>query len=60
MQIALNPYLNFRDQTREAMEFYRSVLGGELTTSTFAEFGTSDDPAEADKSCTASWRRRTG
>ena len=27
----LNPYLNFRGQAREAMEFYRSVLGGELT-----------------------------
>lgn len=49
MQIALNPYLNFRDQTREAMEFYQSVLGGELTTSTFAEFDASDDPADADK-----------
>ena len=49
MQVALNPYLSFRDQAREAMEFYRSVLGGELTTSTFADFGASDDPAEADK-----------
>lgn len=34
----LNPYLNFRGQAREAMEFYRSVLGGELTVSTFGDF----------------------
>ena len=26
----LNPYLNFRGNAREAMEFYQSVLGGEL------------------------------
>lgn len=37
----LNPYLNFRDgQAREAMEHYRSVLGGELTVMTFGDMGT--------------------
>jgi len=45
----LNPYLSFRDTARTAMEFYRSVFGGELTTSTFGEFHASDDPAEQDK-----------
>jgi len=45
----LNPYLGFRDSAREAMEFYQSVLGGELTLSTFAEFQASEDPAEHDK-----------
>ena len=35
----LNPYLNFAGEAREAMEFYRSVLGGELEISTFAEYG---------------------
>lgn len=49
MPTALNPYLNFRDSAREAMEFYHSVFGGELTRSTFAEFQVSDDPAEAEK-----------
>ena len=34
----LNPYISFRGTAREAMEFYRSVFGGELTLSTFAEF----------------------
>jgi PhnB protein len=45
----LNPYLSFRDNARDAMEFYRTVFGGELTLSTFGEFQASDDPAEADK-----------
>jgi PhnB protein len=37
MAIKLNPYLNFSGNTREAMEFYKSVFGGELTLSTFGE-----------------------
>ncbi|MCU1425725.1 MAG: 3-demethylubiquinone-9 3-methyltransferase [Microbacteriaceae bacterium] len=49
MATQLNPYLNFRDNAREAMEFYKSVLGGELTMSTFGEFGMSEDPVEKDK-----------
>ncbi len=49
MPTRLNPYLGFRDTAREAMEFYRSVFGGELTISTFGDFQASDDPAEKDK-----------
>jgi PhnB protein len=39
MATKLNPYLNFRGSAREAMEFYASVFGGELTLTTFAEAG---------------------
>lgn len=35
----LNPYLNFRGTAREAMTFYQTVLGGELTVSSFQDFG---------------------
>ena len=49
MTVRLNPYLGFRDNARQAMEFYQSVFGGELSVSTFAEFNASDDPAEKDK-----------
>jgi PhnB protein len=45
----LNPYLNFKDNTREAMQFYQSVFGGELSLATFADFNASQDPAEKDK-----------
>lgn len=49
MTTTLNPYVGFGDNAREAMSFYHSVLGGELTFSTFGESGMSDDPAEAEK-----------
>jgi PhnB protein len=46
MQTKLNPYLNFKDNTRQAMEFYRTVFGGTLQLSTFKEFHASQDPSE--------------
>ena len=49
MSVWLNPYLSFRDNAREAMTFYHSVFGGELTVSTFADFDASADPTEQDK-----------
>jgi len=49
MSSNLNPYLNFQDNARQAMEFYQGALGGELTLNTFGEFHASEDPAEADK-----------
>ena len=48
MQTKLNPYVSFKNNTREAMEFYRTVFGGELTVSTFKEFHASQDPSEDD------------
>ena len=44
MASTLNPYLSFRDDARAAMEFYQAALGGELTISTFSEFGDADAP----------------
>ncbi len=45
----LNPYLNFRGTAKEALEFYHSVFGGDLTVSSFAELGMDDVPeAERD------------
>ena len=49
MSTRLNPYLGFRDNARAAMEFYRSVFGGQLEMSTFEDFQASDDPAERNK-----------
>jgi PhnB protein len=49
MTTRLNPYLSFRDNAREAMEFYKTVFGGELTLSTFGEFQASDDASEGNK-----------
>lgn len=49
MTVRLNPYLSFRDTAREAMEFYRSVFGGTLQVTTFAEGGMPHDPSEAER-----------
>ena len=49
MTVRLNPYIGFRTQAREALGFYHSVFGGEVTLSTFGEAGMSQDPADADK-----------
>jgi PhnB protein len=46
MSVQLNPYLNFRDNAREAMEYYHSIFGGTLQVSTFKEFHASQDPSE--------------
>jgi PhnB protein len=48
MASRLNPYLNFNGNARQALEFYTSVFGGELTLSTFADFGTQNSP-DADR-----------
>ncbi|MEU4428421.1 VOC family protein [Actinoplanes sp. NPDC024001] len=43
MSIATTAHLNFRGDARPALEFYRSVFGGRLTTVTYGDFGM---PAE--------------
>lgn len=40
MASRLNPYISFDGNAREAMEFYQGVFGGDLTVSTFGEFGS--------------------
>lgn len=37
MTTTLNPYISLSGRAREALEFYRTVFGGELTLSTFGE-----------------------
>ncbi len=48
MTTILNPYINFRGTTREAMTFYQSVLGGKLSISTFKDYHAAEDPSEED------------
>ncbi|MCB1517734.1 MAG: VOC family protein [Hyphomicrobiaceae bacterium] len=42
-------YLHFDGESKDAMSFYHSVLGGDLTMNTFAEFGMAGSPNDADK-----------
>jgi PhnB protein len=46
----INPYLNFKGDTEDAFNFYRSVFGGEfLTLQRFKDTPEADRVAEADK-----------
>ncbi len=44
MASRLNPYLNFANNARQAMEFYKDVFGGDLTLNTYGELGAPDAP----------------
>jgi PhnB protein len=49
MSVTVTPHLNFRGTAREALEFYRSVFGGDLAVVTYADAHSVTDPAEADQ-----------
>ncbi|MCF7550181.1 MULTISPECIES: VOC family protein [Pseudonocardia] len=40
MTVQLNPYLHFDTSARAALEFYQSVLGGDLQIMTFGDMGS--------------------
>lgn len=48
MQSRLNPYISFKDNAREAMEFYKTVFGGKLEMTTYKDGGMSY-PGEENK-----------
>lgn len=47
--VRLNPYLGFKDNAREAMEFYKSIFGGELQIDTSGENKMSHSPEDDNK-----------
>jgi len=49
MKSVLNPYLGFKDNAREAFEFYKTVFGGKVELHTFEEYHASEDLAEMKK-----------
>ena len=44
MPSVLNPYVSFRDNARQALEFYRDVFGGNLSLNTFGQYGDPNQP----------------
>jgi PhnB protein len=46
MTSTLSPYLNFNANAAEAMRFYQSVLGGDLSIQTFGEAGMAQTDQE--------------
>jgi len=49
MQSKLNPYVNFKGNAKEAMEFYKTVFGGKLELTTFKEGGMEGNQAVPDQ-----------
>ena len=43
MSITTTTHLNFRGDARAALEFYRSVFGGDVTIATYGDFGMPAD-----------------
>jgi len=39
MTLTTTTHLNFRGTARQALDFYRSVFGGEVTAATYGQFG---------------------
>jgi PhnB protein len=49
MSITTTTHLNFRGDARAALEFYRSVFGGQVAIVTYADARGVSDPAESDQ-----------
>ena len=49
MGTSLVPYLTFEGNAAEAMKFYHSVLGGELTMQTFGESKMAEKPEDENR-----------
>ena len=49
MTVTTVTHLNFRGEARAALEFYRSVSGGELTIITYGEMGATPDGADPEE-----------
>ncbi|MGW1991668.1 VOC family protein [Embleya sp. NPDC001921] len=47
MSVKSVTHLNFRGEARAALEFYRSVFGGDIAVVTYGDTGNVSDPAEA-------------
>lgn len=49
MAVKLNSYISFKDNAREAAEYYHGIFGGELTLSTFEEYASPEMPVADDE-----------
>lgn len=49
MTITTTTHLNFRGTARQALDFYRSVFGGDVTAATYGQFGVPEGVPGWDK-----------
>jgi PhnB protein len=48
MSVSATTHVNFRGQARQALEFYKSVFGGEISIATYADIHAVEQAAQAD------------
>lgn len=49
MPVKINSYINFNGNTKEAIEFYKSIFGGEVFMDTFDSYADQMPMGDADK-----------
>lgn len=49
MSVTTTTHVNFRGRAREALEFYKSVFGGETSIATYANIHAVEEPIQADQ-----------
>ena len=49
MSVTATAHLNFRGQAAQALDFYRSVFGGQVMTATYAQIGVPQDSAASER-----------
>lgn len=48
MSVSATIHVNFRGQAREALEYYQSVFGGEISIATYSDIHAVEAPTQAD------------
>ncbi|HET6188574.1 MAG TPA: VOC family protein [Trebonia sp.] len=48
MTVSTTSHVNFRGQAREALSFYQSVFGGDLSLATYTDIHSVESPEQAD------------
>ena len=44
MSVSTTTHVNFRGEAREALEFYQSVFGGDISIATYADIHAVEEP----------------
>lgn len=47
MSVTTTPHVNFRGQARDALAYYQSVVGGELSLATYTDIDAAESPEHA-------------
>ena len=49
MSVTVTPHINTRGRTREVLDFYKSIFGGDYALATYADIHAAENPDQADE-----------